>query len=122
MSNCAINSYLILMFGQVHAQAYTLFNLFYLYFLIEKRIDSDGGSKDSSLDSGTEIKAYSESRREIINVTKMTTRVENRRGIMTDDSAIGDVELTAHDADIDSDVEYRHRALYYPAQSGSLRY
>ncbi|VEN46370.1 unnamed protein product [Callosobruchus maculatus] len=84
----------------------------------DRRFDSDGGSKDSSLDSGTEIKNYQESRREI-SVSKVTTRIESRRGIMTDDSAIGDVESTAHDADIDSDMEYRHRPIYYPTQSGT---
>ncbi|CAH1956634.1 unnamed protein product [Acanthoscelides obtectus] len=82
-----------------------------------RRFDSDGGSKDSSLDSGTEIKNYQESRKEI-SVTKVT-RIESRRGIMTDDSAIGDVESTAHDGDIDSDMEYRHRPIYYPTQSGT---
>lgn len=40
---------------------------------------------------------------------------------MTDDSAIGDVESTAHDGDIDSDMEYRQRPIYYPTQSGSAR-
>lgn len=40
---------------------------------------------------------------------------------MTDDSAIGDIESTAHDADIDSDMEYRHQPIYYPSQSGSQR-
>ncbi|XP_056630117.1 mitogen-activated protein kinase-binding protein 1 isoform X3 [Diorhabda sublineata] len=87
---------------------------------IDRRFDSDGGSKDSSLDSGTEVK-YSELRREVTSVSKLTARTEisTRRGIMTDDSAIGDVECTAHDADIDSDMEYRHRPIYYPTQSGS---
>nr|CAI5844434.1 unnamed protein product [Callosobruchus analis] len=84
----------------------------------DRRFDSDGGSKDSSLDSGTEIKNYQESRREI-SMSKVTTRIESRRGIMTDDSAIGDVESTAHDGDIDSDMEYRHRPIYYPTQSGT---
>lgn len=41
---------------------------------------------------------------------------------MTDDSAIGDAESTAHDGDIDSDAEYRHRPIYYPSQSGTARY
>ncbi|XP_074041740.1 WD repeat domain 62 isoform X2 [Leptinotarsa decemlineata] len=85
----------------------------------DRRFDSDGGSKDSSLDSGTEIKNYSESRREIVSVSKLTTRVETRRGVMTDDSAIGDAESTAHDGDIDSDNDYRHRPIYYPTQTGS---
>ncbi|XP_072381672.1 mitogen-activated protein kinase-binding protein 1 isoform X9 [Diabrotica undecimpunctata] len=87
---------------------------------LDRRFDSDGGSKDSSLDSGTEIK-YSETRREVTSMSKVTTRVEtsSRRGIMTDDSAIGDVESNAHDGDIDSDMEYRHRPIYYPSQSGS---
>ncbi|CAH1107788.1 unnamed protein product, partial [Psylliodes chrysocephalus] len=84
----------------------------------ERRFDSDGGSKDSSLDSGTEIK-YSESRREATSMSKLTTRVDSRRGIMTDDSAIGDVESAAHDGDIDSDHEYRTRPIYYPSQSGT---
>lgn len=86
---------------------------------LERRIDSDGGSKDSSLDSGTEVKQYSETRRETTLVSKITTRIESRRGIMTDDSAIGDAESTAHDGDIDSDAEYRHRPIYYPSQSGT---
>lgn len=88
--------------------------------MLERRIDSDGGSKDSSLDSGTEVKQYTETRRETL-VSKVTTRIESRRGIMTDDSAIGDAESTAHDADIDSDAEYRHRPIYYPSQSGTAR-
>ncbi|VEN46372.1 unnamed protein product [Callosobruchus maculatus] len=92
--------------------------LHWLFKPRNRRFDSDGGSKDSSLDSGTEIKNYQESRREI-SVSKVTTRIESRRGIMTDDSAIGDVESTAHDADIDSDMEYRHRPIYYPTQSGT---
>ncbi|KAJ8956105.1 hypothetical protein NQ318_016559 [Aromia moschata] len=83
---------------------------------LERRADSDGGSKDSSLDSGTEVKQYTETRRETMTVSKVTTRVESRRGIMTDDSAIGDAESTAHDGDIDSDNEYRHRPIYYPSQ------
>ncbi|CAG9861239.1 unnamed protein product [Phyllotreta striolata] len=90
----------------------------YPFPLHERRFDSDGGSKDSSLDSGTDIK-YSESRSQIT-VSKVTTRIEtNRRGIMTDDSALGDVESTAHDGDIDSDHEYRHRPIYYPSQTNS---
>lgn len=88
---------------------------------LERRFDSDGGSKDSSIDSGTEVKIYSESRREITSINKLTTRVEHRRGIMTDDSAIGDGESTVHDADIDSDIEYRQRPIYYPTQSGTQR-
>ncbi|KAJ8969563.1 hypothetical protein NQ314_001684 [Rhamnusium bicolor] len=86
---------------------------------LERRIDSDGGSKDSSLDSGTEVKLYSETRREMMTMSKVTTRVESRRGVMTDDSAIGDAESTAHDGDIDSDNEYRHRPIYYPSQTGT---
>lgn len=84
------------------------------------RFDSDG-SKDSSLDSGTDIKNYSEKREGVIKVGKglisnnVTIR-ESRRGlIMTDDSAIGETESTAHDADIDSDHEYGKRPLYYPS-------
>nr|CAI5844427.1 unnamed protein product [Callosobruchus analis] len=92
--------------------------LHWLFKPRNRRFDSDGGSKDSSLDSGTEIKNYQESRREI-SMSKVTTRIESRRGIMTDDSAIGDVESTAHDGDIDSDMEYRHRPIYYPTQSGT---
>ncbi|CAH1118398.1 unnamed protein product [Phaedon cochleariae] len=86
---------------------------------LDKRFDSDGGSKDSSLDSGTEIKTYSETRTEVTTVTKLSSRSESRRGVMTDDSAIGDAESTAHDGDIDSDNEYRHRAIYYPSQSAA---
>lgn len=84
------------------------------------RFDSDG-SKDSSLDSGTDIKHYSETKRETIKVSKQVnnnvTIRDNRRGIMTDDSAIGETESTAHDADIDSDHEYRQRPVYYPSQN-----
>lgn len=40
---------------------------------------------------------------------------------MTDDSAIGDAESTAHDADIDSDIEYKQRPIYYPTQTGTQR-
>lgn len=90
--------------------------------IVDRRVDSDGGSKDSSLDSGTEIRAYQESTREVsVSTSKITTRIESRRGIMTDDSAIGDVESMAHDGDIDSDNDYRHRMTYYPSQQGLQR-
>lgn len=95
---------------------------FYLFYFLERRFDSDGGSKDSSIDSGTEVKTYSESRRDVTSISKLSTRVEHRRAIMTDDSAIGDGESTVHDADIDSDIEYRQRPIYYPTQSGTQRY
>lgn len=48
-----------------------------------------------------------------------------RTGLLTDDSALGSFrdpdESTAHDGDIDSDQEYRHRPLYYPTQHDSAR-
>lgn len=37
---------------------------------------------------------------------------------MTDDSAIGDIDFTAHEGDLDSDTDSRIRPLYYPS-SGS---
>ncbi|CAH0549034.1 unnamed protein product, partial [Brassicogethes aeneus] len=92
---------------------------------IDRRLDGSDGSKDSSLDSGTDLKNYSEFKREIHTATSMqkfsnvTLRSDTRRSIMTDDSAIGDVESTAHDGDIDSDNEYRYRPLYYPTQADS---
>ncbi|XP_060533650.1 mitogen-activated protein kinase-binding protein 1 isoform X2 [Cylas formicarius] len=90
--------------------------------VIDKRLDSDG-SKDSSLDSGTEVKQYNETRREPAMLTKLpptvTIRDKTMRGMMTDDSAIGDVESTAHDGDIDSDNEYGRNVLYYPSRVGS---
>ncbi|XP_025834885.1 WD repeat-containing protein 62 isoform X3 [Agrilus planipennis] len=117
--------------------------------LQERRVDSD--EKDSSLDSGTETRHYSELHRER-NISKQdeftatrnsyneintqTTRQsisesitiprnDARRNILTDDSAIGgsvrdtDLESTAHDADIDSDQEYKHQPMYYPSQIDS---
>ncbi|KAL1501244.1 hypothetical protein ABEB36_006606 [Hypothenemus hampei] len=86
--------------------------------LMDKRFDSDG-SKDSSLDSGTEIKHYHEQKNEQI-VPKLPPATVNLvRGVMTDDSAIGDVESVAHDGDLDSDSDYRHRPLYYPSLANS---
>lgn len=56
----------------------------------------------------------------------MTLIREGRTGLLTDDSALGSLrdpdESTAHDADIDSDQEYRHQPLYYPTQHDSARY
>ncbi|XP_049824929.1 mitogen-activated protein kinase-binding protein 1 isoform X3 [Aethina tumida] len=86
---------------------------------LDRRLDGSDGSKDSSLDSGTDIKNYTEFKRDVTMAERManiTMRSETRRSIMTDDSAIGDAESTAHDGDIDSDNDYRHRPLYYPNQ------
>lgn len=44
-------------------------NSFSHIFFLEKRADSDG-SKDSSIDSGTEIRHYSEFRRETMLINK----------------------------------------------------
>ncbi|XP_050299920.1 uncharacterized protein LOC126738571 isoform X2 [Anthonomus grandis grandis] len=93
------------------------------YPTMDKRFDSDG-SKDSSLDSGTEVKMYKEAKKESMTISaklsqNITIRDTTRRGIMTDDSAIGDVESMAHDGDLDSDSEYRSRPLYYPSSVGS---
>ncbi|KAK4878078.1 hypothetical protein RN001_010584 [Aquatica leii] len=85
--------------------------------LHDRRGDSD--EKDSSLDSGTDTKHYSKV------TSKQVTIREMRRNVLTDDSALGgsvrdtDIESTAHDADIDSDQEYRHQPLYYPSQIDS---
>uniref|UniRef100_A0AAR5Q0L6 MABP1/WDR62 second WD40 domain-containing protein n=1 Tax=Dendroctonus ponderosae TaxID=77166 RepID=A0AAR5Q0L6_DENPD len=91
--------------------------------LMDKRFDSDG-SKESSLDSGTEEKPYQDARKERMTIpseipANITIREKSRRGVMTDDSAIGDAESTAHDGDLDSDSEYRHRPLYYPSLADS---
>jgi hypothetical protein len=43
------------------------------------------------------------------------TRGDSRREIMSDTG----FESAAHDGDIDSDQEYRHRPLYYPSQADS---
>lgn len=110
----------------------------------DRRLDGSDGSKDSSLDSGTDIKNYTEFKRDVtmaervrliphvflLNCTSIfhsqmaniTMRSETRRSIMTDDSAIGDAESTAHDGDIDSDNDYRHRPLYYPNQDPARYY
>nr|XP_022905625.1 uncharacterized protein LOC111417532 isoform X2 [Onthophagus taurus] len=103
----------------------------------DRRVDSDG-SKDSSLDSGTESRQY----RDDFKQTPQTNITSNspssrlpsseRTRILTDDSALGslgrdpDTESTAHDADIDSDHEYNrhqrhhhHQPLYYPSQIDS---
>jgi hypothetical protein len=45
------------------------------------------------------------------------TRGDSRREIMSDTG----FESAAHDGDIDSDQEYRHRPLYYPSQADSAR-
>lgn len=95
-----------------------------LFPAVDRRLDSDG-SKESSLDSGTELKLYQETKKvESMSMTSkispnITIRDRNRRGIMTDDSAIGDIESTAHDGDLDSDTEYRRRPLYYPSLADS---
>ncbi|XP_031332032.1 mitogen-activated protein kinase-binding protein 1 isoform X3 [Photinus pyralis] len=95
--------------------------------LHDRRGDSD---KDSSLDSGTETKQSLELIRDSkittkqVTINSLTSR-EFRRSNLTDDSAVGgsvrdtDIESTAHDADIDSDQEYRHQPLYYPSQVDS---
>lgn len=57
-------------------------------------------------------------------------RSENRRTLLTDDSALGslrdqDLESTAHDGDIEdiSDQDIRQvSAMYYPVQQDSARY
>ncbi|CAH4032368.1 unnamed protein product [Pieris brassicae] len=98
----------------------------------EKRGDSDG-SKDSSLDSGTDTR-YIEKRREqgvkqvTINLTKTRTQ-ESRVRHHTDDSSLGslkfeDQESTEHDGDVEdiSDGERtssseRGRPTYYPGNN-----
>ncbi|XP_066252026.1 uncharacterized protein Wdr62 isoform X1 [Euwallacea similis] len=88
------------------------------FSFVDKRFDSDG-SKESSLDSGTEVKLYQESKRETMTITSkispnITLRDKSRRGVMTDDSAIGDGEY-AHEGDLDSDTDLRFRTLHYPS-------
>ncbi|KAF5307413.1 hypothetical protein FQR65_LT06927 [Abscondita terminalis] len=85
----------------------------------------DSDEKESSLDSGTDTKQYIEMRSES-KTSKLETisSLSIRRNVLTDDSALGsvrdtDIESTAHDADIDSDQEYRQEPLYYPSQVDS---
>ncbi|CAH0761745.1 unnamed protein product [Diatraea saccharalis] len=98
----------------------------------EKR-DSDG-SKDSSLDSGTDTR-YIEKRREQTGVKQVTMNLpkrstENRTRHHTDDSSLGsfkyeDQESTEHDGDIEdisdgertSSSESRNRTTYYPGNN-----
>ncbi|CAG4986256.1 unnamed protein product [Colias eurytheme] len=99
----------------------------------EKRVDSDG-SKDSSLDSGTDTR-YIEKRREqgvkqvTINISKTRTQ-ETRTRHHTDDSSLGslkfeDQESTEHDGDIEdisdgertSSSERGNRPTYYPGNN-----
>ncbi|XP_030764315.1 uncharacterized protein LOC115888674 [Sitophilus oryzae] len=81
-----------------------------LFPAVDRRLDSDG-SKESSLDSGTDLKLYQETKKvESMSMTSkispnITIRDRNRRGIMTDDSAIGDISL--------------RRPLYYPSLADS---
>ncbi|KAL3271989.1 hypothetical protein HHI36_022458 [Cryptolaemus montrouzieri] len=83
----------------------------------DKRFDSDG-SKDSSLESTTETRKEmtSSTFKEISNsrLTIITRSESRRRGDTMSDTGF---ESAAHDADIDSDHEYKN--LYYPAQAES---
>lgn len=63
-----------------------------------------------------------------ISTSNVTLHREGRRAHLTDDSALGSLrdpdESTAHDADIDSDMDVslslaRHQPLYYPNQQDS---
>lgn len=45
----------------------------------------------------------------------------NRRDFSSDTMTDTGFESTAHDGDIDSDHEFRHRPLYYPVQTDSAR-
>ncbi|RZC41906.1 mitogen-activated protein kinase-binding protein 1, partial [Asbolus verrucosus] len=83
---------------------------------VDRRFDSDG-SKDSSLEETR--KEIMMSKRLMENVT--LTRGDIRREIMSDNMTDTGFESTAHDGDIDSDHEYRHRPLYYPTQADSAR-
>lgn len=60
-----------------------------------------------------------------ISTSNITIHRDGRRSHLTDDSALGSLrdpdESTAHDADVDSDMEYRHQPLYYPNQHDSAR-
>ena len=49
------------------------------------------------------------------------TRGDNRRETMSDTMTDTGFESTAHDGDIDSEHEYRHRPLYYPNPADSAR-
>ncbi|CAK1546416.1 unnamed protein product [Leptosia nina] len=99
----------------------------------DKRVDSDG-SKDSSLDSGTDTR-YIEKRREqgvkqvTISITKPRTQ-ESRVRHHTDDSSLGslkfeDQESTEHDGDVEdisdgertSSSERGNRPTYYPGNA-----
>ncbi|XP_045468515.1 mitogen-activated protein kinase-binding protein 1 isoform X11 [Harmonia axyridis] len=81
----------------------------------DKRFDSDG-SKDSSLESTTETRKEISAFKEISSSrTVITSRLESRRrGDTMSDTGF---ESAAHDADIDSDHDYKN--LYYPAQADS---
>ncbi|XP_068901374.1 mitogen-activated protein kinase-binding protein 1-like isoform X6 [Tenebrio molitor] len=78
----------------------------------ERRFDSDG-SKDSSLEESRKESIISKRVTMMENIT--VTRGDSRREIMSDTG----FESAAHDGDIDSDQEYRHRPLYYPSQADS---
>lgn len=102
------------------------------------RPDSDG-SKDSSLDSGTDSRTRSspgfavcsESYNEIMDAAAQSssstvTVREHRRQLLTDDSALGslrdqDLESMAHDGDVEdiSDQENHLAPMYYPTQHDS---
>ncbi|KAK9872811.1 hypothetical protein WA026_019595 [Henosepilachna vigintioctopunctata] len=82
----------------------------------DKRFDSDG-SKDSSLESTNESKKETISTFKDISNIRVTNIVRSdsrRRGDTMSDTGF---ESAAHDADIDSDHEYKN--LYYPAQADS---
>ncbi|XP_066991483.1 mitogen-activated protein kinase-binding protein 1 [Anabrus simplex] len=106
----------------------------------EKRTDSEG-SKDSSIDSGTELRGnYSDYRQETVIISKQvsTGKMTLTRGSdgtdsarsrhLTDDSSIGsykyeDMESTEHDGDVEdysegegesTEPEQLQRLIYYP--------
>uniref|UniRef100_A0A2A4K135 WD repeat-containing protein 55 homolog n=1 Tax=Heliothis virescens TaxID=7102 RepID=A0A2A4K135_HELVI len=100
----------------------------------EKRGDSDG-SKDSSLDSGTDTR-YIEKRKDATSVKQVTINLsksratETRTRHHTDDSSLGsfkyeDQESTEHDGDIEdisdgertSSSERGNRTTYYPGNN-----
>lgn len=49
------------------------------------------------------------------------SRGSSRRDFLSDNMTDTGFESTAHDGDIDSDHEFRHRPLYYPVQTDSAR-
>ncbi|XP_046980960.1 mitogen-activated protein kinase-binding protein 1 isoform X1 [Schistocerca americana] len=108
--------------------------------VVDKRGDSDGGSKDSSIDSGTELRQYSDFKRETMIISKQITTSKvtvsrssdgmdlSRSRHLTDDSSIGsykyeDMESTEHDGDVEdysegegesTEPEQTQRLIYYP--------